>query len=80
MGEGGKEFGSSSFVSYFLWDIYGTFVAFFSHILQTRMEEPCFDVLRTQLQLGYTVYCQNLITNGILGLAVTVQFQAQKFT
>ena len=52
----------------------------FFHNLKTRMEEPCFDVLRTQLQLGYTVYCQNLITNGILGLAVTVQFQAQKFT
>nr|XP_022314526.1 nardilysin-like [Crassostrea virginica] len=51
-----------------------------NELLDTRMEEPCFDVLRTQLQLGYTVYCQNLITNGILGLAVTVQFQAQKFT
>ncbi|XP_061182648.1 nardilysin-like [Saccostrea echinata] len=50
-----------------------------NELLDLRMQEPCFDVLRTQLQLGYTVYCQNLVTNGIMGLAVTVQFQAQKF-
>lgn len=51
-----------------------------NELLDTRMQEPCFDVLRTQLQLGYSVYCQNLLTYGIMGMAIVVQFQAQKFS
>lgn len=48
-------------------------------ILQTRIKEPCFNVLRTKHQLGYSVFAQNLVTSGILGLAITVESQASKF-
>lgn len=49
-------------------------------LLSTLMEEPCFDILRTKKQLGYTVYCQDHSTSGILGLSVNVQTQKSKFT
>ncbi|XP_071799391.1 nardilysin-like [Asterias amurensis] len=49
-------------------------------VLITMMEEPCFDVLRTQEQLGYSVYptCRNSF--GIVGFSVTVATQATKFS
>ncbi|XP_022087201.1 nardilysin-like [Acanthaster planci] len=49
-------------------------------VLVTMMEEPCFDVLRTQEQLGYSVYptCRNSF--GIVGFSVTVATQATKFS
>ncbi|XP_038056169.1 nardilysin-like [Patiria miniata] len=49
-------------------------------VLITMMEEPCFDILRTQEQLGYSVYptCRNSF--GILGFSVTVATQATKFS
>lgn len=43
------------------------------------MEEPVFDVLRTQEQLGYNVYVTLRNTFGILGFSVTVDFQSDKF-
>ncbi|XP_015759352.1 PREDICTED: nardilysin-like [Acropora digitifera] len=43
-----------------------------------RMEEPCFHVLRTREQLGYSVFCTCGNTFGILGFSVTVQTQATK--
>ncbi|KAK2144641.1 hypothetical protein LSH36_740g00013 [Paralvinella palmiformis] len=49
-------------------------------LLIMRMEEPCFDVLRTQHQLGYIVYCTNHVTDGILGFSVTVCSQADNFS
>lgn len=45
-----------------------------------RMEEPCFDILRTQEQLGYSVFCSCRNTFGVLGFSVTVQTQAGKFS
>ncbi|XP_044172178.1 nardilysin-like isoform X3 [Acropora millepora] len=48
-------------------------------LLLMRMEEPCFDVLRTREQLGYSVFCTCRNTFGILGFSVTVQTQATKF-
>ena len=44
------------------------------------MEEPVFDTLRTQEQLGYQVSIQLRNTHGVLGVSVTVNTQATKFT
>jgi len=44
------------------------------------MEEPVFDTLRTQEQLGYAVNMTLRNTHGVLGLSVTVNTQATKFT
>ena len=44
------------------------------------MEEPVFDTLRTQEQLGYAVNMTLRNTYGVLGLSVTVNTQATKFT
>ncbi|XP_067023914.1 nardilysin-like [Acropora muricata] len=49
-------------------------------LMLMRMEEPCFDVLRTREQLGYSVFCTCGNTFGILGFSVTVQTQATKFS
>ncbi|XP_078353430.1 nardilysin-like [Oculina patagonica] len=49
-------------------------------LLLMQMEEPCFDVLRTQEQLGYSVFCTCRNTFGVLGFSVTVQTQAGKFS
>jgi len=47
--------------------------------LQSRMNEPCFDILRTKKQLGYSVDCTNFVTYGILGLGISVEYTASKF-
>jgi len=44
------------------------------------MEEPVFDTLRTQEQLGYAVNMVMRNTYGVLGITVTVNTQATKFT
>jgi nardilysin len=46
---------------------------------QNLMEEPVFDVLRTQEQLGYNVYATLRNTFGVLGFSITVDFQVDKF-
>ena len=46
---------------------------------QNLMEEPVFDVLRTQEQLGYNVYVTLRNTFGVLGFSISVDFQADKF-
>ncbi|KAL3869596.1 hypothetical protein ACJMK2_042264 [Sinanodonta woodiana] len=51
-----------------------------NELLQMRIREPFFNILRTQQQLGYTVFCENLITHGILGMACTVEYQEDKFS
>ena len=43
------------------------------------MKEPVFNTLRTELQLGYSVFCQPVTTNGILGFTVVVEAHANKF-
>ncbi|CRK86954.1 CLUMA_CG000770, isoform A [Clunio marinus] len=42
------------------------------------MEEPLFDILRTQEQLGYSVSCSHRCNHGILGLCVSIQCQENK--
>ncbi|XP_066298938.1 nardilysin-like [Branchiostoma lanceolatum] len=49
-------------------------------LLVMLMEEPCFDYLRTQEQLGYAVFPTCRDTAGILGFSVTVQTQATNFS
>jgi len=44
------------------------------------MEEPVFDTLRTQEQLGYHVTITLRNTHGVLGVSVTVNTQANKFS
>ncbi|KAK6179262.1 hypothetical protein SNE40_011665 [Patella caerulea] len=51
-----------------------------NEVLVTRMKEPCFDILRTKHQLGYSVGANTRTNNGILGLQVYVQSQATKFS
>lgn len=51
-----------------------------NELLVTRMEEPCYAILRTREQLGYSVFCTCRNTDGILALSVTVCSQANKFT
>ena len=48
-------------------------------LLQTRMGEPCFNTLRTKHQLGYTVYSKNYDTNGVIGIGIVIEYQANKF-
>ena len=48
--------------------------------LQINMEEPCFNELRTQRQLGYSVYTFSDNTFGTLGFHITVFSQASSFT
>lgn len=49
-----------------------------AQLIQSLMDDPVFDVLRTQEQLGYVVYCARRINYGILGFSVTVQSQENK--
>ena len=42
------------------------------------MEEPCFDILRTKEQLGYSVFSMLRNTFGILGLSITVNSQVRR--
>ncbi|XP_071954430.1 nardilysin-like [Antedon mediterranea] len=49
-------------------------------LLVMLMEEPCFDFLRTQEQLGYSVLPTCRSSFGIIGFSVTVTTQATKFS
>lgn len=46
--------------------------------IEKIMEEPLFDILRTQETLGYSVSCSHRFNYGILGMSVTVQSQEDK--
>ncbi|KAL8615111.1 hypothetical protein ACOMHN_009187 [Nucella lapillus] len=50
-----------------------------NELLVERMKEPVFNKLRTEHQLGYSVFCQHLQSNAVLGFAVTVETHANKF-
>nr|CAB3255185.1 insulin-degrading enzyme [Phallusia mammillata] len=49
-------------------------------LLNMIMGEPCFDILRTKKQLGYSVYTIDHHTAGVLGLSLNVQSQNSKFS
>ena len=42
-------------------------------VLESLFKEPCFSYLRTQQQLGYSVFSANSIKRGVLGHRITVQ-------
>ena len=48
-------------------------------LFQLCMKEPVFNKLRTDLQLGYSVFCSHNLFHGIIGFSVTVEMQANKF-
>jgi len=47
---------------------------------QLLMEEPLFNKLRTQEQLGYDISCNLRNIYGILGYSITIYIQANKYT
>ncbi|CAK8685332.1 unnamed protein product [Clavelina lepadiformis] len=49
-------------------------------LLSMIMSEPCFNILRTKKQLGYSVYVQDHNTANVLGFSVNVQTQNSKFS
>ncbi|XP_072295428.1 nardilysin-like [Eucyclogobius newberryi] len=49
-------------------------------LLVSHMEEPCFDFLRTKETLGYQVFPSYRNTSGVLGMSITVQTHATKFS
>ncbi|XP_015592336.1 nardilysin isoform X2 [Cephus cinctus] len=49
-------------------------------LLIMLMEEPLFNQLRTQEQLGYNVFCLLRNSLGVLGYSITVCTQADKYT
>lgn len=46
--------------------------------VESIMEEPIFDTLRTKEQLGYSVGCSHRFNNGVLGFTVSVHSQETK--
>ena len=50
-----------------------------SQFMQDIMQEPLFNELRTNQQLGYSVNCSYRMTHGHLGFLVTCQPQSTKF-
>ena len=44
------------------------------------MNDECFDFLRNQKQLGYTVYAQLHKTDDVFGVSITIYSQRDKFT
>jgi len=48
------------------------------NLLELALQEPCFNILRTQDQLGYIVDCFYTNTSGMLGFNVLVEPQASK--
>ncbi|XP_076440302.1 nardilysin-like isoform X2 [Babylonia areolata] len=51
-----------------------------NELLMARMKEPVFNKLRTELQLGYSVFCHHVLSSGVLGFAVTVETHGHKFS
>ncbi|XP_069175846.1 nardilysin-like [Procambarus clarkii] len=71
---------NSSVINYYQYKEGTPMLEVLLEFIQMVMDEPVFDVLRTREQLGYHVFCTNHITFGILGLSVTVNTQANKFS
>ncbi|XP_005105938.1 nardilysin [Aplysia californica] len=51
-----------------------------NEVLGAAMNEPLFNSLRTEKQLGYSVYCNPTTTHGVLGFSVVVESQANRFS
>ncbi|KAK7078176.1 Nrd1 complex RNA-binding subunit [Halocaridina rubra] len=71
---------NSSIINYYQGDPGSARSEVLHEFIQMIMDEPVFDFLRTREQLGYHVYCTNRNTFGILGLSITVNSQANKFS
>ncbi|KAI8787102.1 nardilysin [Biomphalaria glabrata] len=75
-----KEDTNSCVVHYFQLGLGNVYNICLNDLLYAAMNEPLFNVLRTEYQLGYSVYCQPTITHGILGFLIAVESQANKFS
>ena len=49
-----------------------------NELLTAAMAEPLFSLLRTEKQLGYSVYCQASNSHGVLGFSLVVEGQANR--
>lgn len=71
---------NSSVINYYQSDPGTARTEVLQEFIQMVMDEPVFDFLRTREQLGYNVFCTCRNTFGILGLSITVNTQANKFS
>nr|XP_053649483.1 nardilysin-like [Cherax quadricarinatus] len=71
---------NSSVINYYQYKEGSLMLEVLLEFIHMVMDEPVFDILRTREQLGYHVFCTNHITFGILGLSLTVNSQANKFS
>ncbi|XP_064624973.1 nardilysin-like [Lineus longissimus] len=51
-----------------------------NEMLALAMEDPCFNILRTKKQLGYSVFAMNRNTADIIGLSVSVCSNSSQFS
>ncbi|KAH9515388.1 hypothetical protein Btru_014322 [Bulinus truncatus] len=75
-----KEDTNSCVVQYFQLGMGNVYNICLNDLLYAAMNEPLFNVLRTEYQLGYSVYCQPTVTHGIMGYIIAVESQANKFS
>ncbi|KAL3267874.1 hypothetical protein HHI36_007015, partial [Cryptolaemus montrouzieri] len=72
---------SNSFVSnYYQSGPYNLRDSIILELIMMIIEEPLFDILRTKEQLGYSLYCKQIETFGIMGYIITINAQATKNT
>ncbi|KAA0190051.1 hypothetical protein HAZT_HAZT004703 [Hyalella azteca] len=72
--------GNSSIVNYYQGKAGTLRDQVLSDFLLCAMEEQCFDTLRTQEQLSYSVSSQVNESNGVVGLSISLTPQAEKFS
>ncbi|XP_011306829.1 nardilysin [Fopius arisanus] len=71
---------NSVVTNYYQSDLFSTRLSVIIELLMILMEEPIFNQLRTQEQLGYNVFAMLRNTSGVFGYSVTVHTQADKFS
>ncbi|XP_063992103.1 nardilysin-like [Diachasmimorpha longicaudata] len=71
---------NSVVTNYYQSDLFSTRLAVIIELVMMIMEEPLFNQLRTQEQLGYNVFSILRNTSGVFGYSVTVHTQADKFS
>ncbi|XP_043259344.1 nardilysin-like isoform X2 [Colletes gigas] len=71
---------NSVVVNYYQADVASVRLSVMIELLTTIMEEPLFNRLRTQEQLGYDVFCVMDNTFNILSYSITVFTQADKYS
>ncbi|CAG5123578.1 unnamed protein product, partial [Candidula unifasciata] len=71
---------NSCVVQYFQQGLGTIYNCCLNDLLAVAMNEPLFRILRSEYQLGYSVSCQSVATDGVLGFLIAVESQADKFS